>query len=174
MSPLKRSKGNEDGTRSVKVSDETYQRLQLIVAHIARDGWRGLGLDRCQRPSVAAVIDAATELMGTRTLSATASAASPKAPQRNADNPRTQSATPPPDAIPTSRVPLGFIGTVWPAEHKADATGAPLEFSPIAPAQNSFQPALHRLGVSPGDAAAGATSITGPCALSAFAKGSYR
>lgn len=59
--PLKRKQGNEDGTRSVKVSADTYVKLQALIGRIARDGWNSLGLKRADRPSMDAVVDAAID-----------------------------------------------------------------------------------------------------------------
>jgi hypothetical protein len=61
--PVKRKQGNKDGTRSVKVSAETYVKLQTLIGKIARDGWNSLGLKRSDRASMDAVVDAAIDYL---------------------------------------------------------------------------------------------------------------
>jgi hypothetical protein len=65
MSP-RRAKGNSDGSRSVKISSETHRRLETLIAWVSQNGWSSLGLNRSDRPSIAAMLDAAVEQLPKR------------------------------------------------------------------------------------------------------------
>jgi hypothetical protein len=43
----------------VRVQAETYKVLHILAAKAARDGWKSLGVDREDPPTLAAMIDAA-------------------------------------------------------------------------------------------------------------------
>jgi|SRR4051812_42186010 hypothetical protein len=61
-----RRNGNADGSRSVRVSAETYQEIRRLVAKARHKGWLEFGLNRCDLPSVASLVNAAVELLAHR------------------------------------------------------------------------------------------------------------
>lgn len=50
----------------VRVPGETYTQLKELAARAARDGWRSLGVDRDDPPTLAAVISEAVAWLATR------------------------------------------------------------------------------------------------------------
>jgi hypothetical protein len=50
----------------IKVTPETLERAHALVAHVAQHGWSSLGLERADRPSLGAVVDAALALLEAR------------------------------------------------------------------------------------------------------------
>jgi len=54
-----KTKNKPLGATVIRVQGVTHRTLQTLAARIARDGWKSLGIDREDPPTLTAVLDAA-------------------------------------------------------------------------------------------------------------------
>lgn len=56
----------KDDAHPIRVSATAYEHAQTLLTYVAKNGWRGLGIDREDPPSITAVLEAALESLSQR------------------------------------------------------------------------------------------------------------
>jgi hypothetical protein len=56
----------KDDAHPIRVSATAYEHAQALLTYVAKHGWRGLGIDREDPPTITAVLEAALESIAQR------------------------------------------------------------------------------------------------------------
>jgi hypothetical protein len=68
----------DDELRTIKIRSSAYDRLQALLARLASHGWRSVGVDREDPPTIADVVDEGLQLLEARGASRSAARRGPR------------------------------------------------------------------------------------------------